>query len=55
MADHDLKTEIKDGRRFGGPKTVPEWYEDPQEYGAAMSAFAEYIGSSGTSLSEHIL
>ena len=55
MADHDYNTEMMIKAATDGPKTVAEWYDNPQEYGAAMTAFANYVGVKGSSLREFIL
>lgn len=55
MADHDYETEMMRKSATGGPKTVAEWYDNPQEYGVAMTAFVDYVGVKGPSLREWIL
>ncbi len=44
MADHDYETEMMMRAATGGPKTVAEWYDNPQEYGPAMKALVDYVG-----------
>ena len=54
MADHDYETEMMMRAATGGPRTVAEWYDNPQEYGAAMTALANHVGVKGPALREWI-
>ncbi len=47
MADHDFGTVMVLRGVSGGPKNVYEWYDNPDEYGTSMTAFADYMGVKG--------
>jgi len=55
LADHDLKIEMLVRAETGEPRSRLEWYDNPEGYGLAMNAFANYIGDSGVALRKFIL
>ncbi|MEA3229525.1 MAG: hypothetical protein U9P44_01295 [archaeon] len=50
LADHDFEPEIIPRASVGGPRSTAEYLADPEEYGSATKALADYVGCEGLSL-----